>query len=310
MKPDSFTAEQKKDIARQIKPITWQIVEKEMAKLQTMDITNVSPQCRIGNNIVDYFTFVQRLETRGKYNVTFFEFIENLDEFRSKKFIQTMFAYYDRVSAKSKKKKNKYVLYKSVYNICISAINIMKPVNCMEIYNKYGSKRVLNFCSGWGGSAVAAAALQLDAYYGIDINHDLDPPYQEMVRYLKTVSPLTHWDIRMMDALNANYTDMQYDTVFTSPPYYFIEKYPHNVKYDTKQHMNETFYSPLIQKTYDGLSQGGYYIINVCKEIYDEVLVKCLGEAREMYPLKKSKRQNEYQEMVYVWKKMKKLDII
>jgi len=301
MKPEQFTMEQKQDIARQIKPITWQTVQKEMAYLQTMDITNMSPQCRIGNNVVDYFTFVPRLETRGKYNVTFFEFIENIDEFRSKKFIQTMFAYYDKVGRR--KEKNKYVLYKSIYNICISAINIMKPVNCIEIYKKYGTKRVLNFCSGWGGSAVAAAAIQLDAYYGIDINRDLELPYQEMVSYLKSVSPVTQWDIRIMDALDVNYKEMQYDTVFTSPPYYLIEKYAHNIKYESKQKMNDDFYSPLFQKTYDGLSNGGYYIINVCKEVYKEVLVKLLGNALEIFPLKKSKRQNEYQEMVYVWKK-------
>jgi 16S rRNA G966 N2-methylase RsmD len=300
MRPEQFTKEQKEDVARQIKPIPWQTVEKEMQALQTLDVTQLSPRCRLGNNIVDYFTFVQRLETRGKYNVTFFEFIENLDEFRTKKFIQTMFAFYENVS---KKEKNKYVLYKSVYNICISAINIMKPVNCMEIYKKYGAKRVLNFCAGWGGSAVAAAALHLDSYYGIEINRDLETPYQEMVTYLKTVSPTTEWDIRILNALEVNYEDMQYDTVFTSPPYYFIEKYAHNATYETKSEMNQVFYRPLFEKTYRGLSKGGYYIINVCKEVYEEVLVKLLGNAQEIFPLKKSKRQNEYQERVYVWRK-------
>ena len=308
MKPEQFTREQKEEIARQIKPITWQTVEKEMQALQTINVSHLSSRCRVGNNIVDYFTFVQRLETRGKYNVTFFEFIENLEEFRSKKFIQTMFAFYEKESAKvkkgnEKKEKNKYVLYKSVYNICISAINIMKPVNCIEIYQKYGANRVLNFCAGWGGSAVAAAALHLDAYYGIEINRDLETPYQEMVAYLKTVSPTTEWDIRIMDALEVNYEDMQYDTVFASPPYYFIEKYAHNANYETKSEMNKTFYHPLFEKTYRGLSTGGHYIINVCKEVYEDVLVKLLGNAQEIFTLKKSKRQNEYQEMVYVWRK-------
>jgi len=306
MKPEQFTKEQKEEISRQIKPISWQTVEKEMQALQTLDVTQLSPRCRIGNNIVDYFTFVQRLETRGKYNVTFFEFIENLEEFRSKKFIQTMFAFYSKEitkETKPRKEKNKYVLYKSVYNICISAINIMKPINCMEIYQKYGAKRVLNFCAGWGGSAVAAAALHLDAYYGIEINRDLEAPYQQMVSYLKTVSPMTKWDIHILDALEVNYEEMQYDTVFTSPPYYFIEKYAHNATYKTKPEMNERFYRPLFEKTYQGLSKGGYYIINVCKEVYEEVLVKLLGNAQEIFPLKKSKRQNEYQEMVYVWRK-------
>ena len=301
MRPEQFTKEQKEEIARQIKPISWQTVEKEMQALQTLDVTQLSPRCRVGNNVVDYFTFVQRLETRGKYNVTFFDFIENLEEFRTKKFIQTMFTFYEKVS---KKEKNKYVLYKSVYNICISAINIMKPINCMEIYQKYGAKRVLNFCAGWGGSAVAAAVLRLDAYYGIEINRDLEAPYQQMVSYLKTVSPTTEWDIRILDALEVNYEEMQYDLVFTSPPYYFIEKYANNNKYNSKIEMDEQFYKPLFSKTYNGLQNGGHYIVNVSKEIYDRVLKDLLGEAHEILPLKKSQRQNNYMELIYVWKKI------
>ena len=51
------------------------------------------------------------------------------------------------------------------------------------------------------------------------------------------------------------------------------------------------------------LQNGGHYIINVCKEVYDRVLKDLLGEAQEIFPLKKSKRQNDYTEMVYVWRK-------
>ena len=48
---------------------------------------------------------------------------------------------------------------------------------------------------------------------------------------------------------------------------------------------------------------GGYYIINVCKEVYGNVLKGLFGEPHEVFPLKKSKRQNNYTEMVYVWHK-------
>ena len=45
------------------------------------------------------------------------------------------------------------------------------------------------------------------------------------------------------------------------------------------------------------------FIINICKEVYDNVLQPLLGEAHITFPLKKSKRQNNHTEMVYVWKK-------
>ena len=130
--------ENKEFISRQIKHITMDIVDKEMNQLIEIGKTayTISPRSRIGNNIVDYFTFTQRLETKGKYDINFFEFIERIEEFKKKKFIQTMLTYYKEVKNKNGKK-NDYIVLKEVYNICISAINIMRPLNCMEIYTKY-----------------------------------------------------------------------------------------------------------------------------------------------------------------------------
>jgi len=293
----------KEYISQQIKNITMEDVEKEMNKLIEIgkNAYTMSSRCRVGNNIVDYFTFKQRLETKGKYDVNFYEFVERIDEFKKKKFIQTMLTYYKDVKNKNGQK-NQYIVYKEVYNICISAINIMRPLNCMELYTKYKSKRVLNCCAGWGGSAVAASALNLEAYYGIDINKDLKDPYDKLVSYLKTKSA-TYFDIQIADAINFDYTKIVYDTVFTSPPYYSIEKYPNSNKYESKKEMEEKFYKPLFTNAYNGLQIGGYYIINICKEIYNKVLKELLGEAYEIFPLKKSQRQNNYTEMVYVWVK-------
>jgi 16S rRNA G966 N2-methylase RsmD len=303
MKDETFTEEEKIKISKQIKNITIYDVNKEMDDLMTIGekACTISSRSRVGNNIVDYFTFRQRLETKGKYDINFFEFIINMDDFKKKKFIQTMLTYYKDVKNKNNTK-NEYTVFKEVYNICISAINIMRPLNCMEIYTKYKAKRVLNFCAGWGGSTVAAAALNLEAFYGVDINTDLEEPYDKMVTYLKTKSA-TNCEIFICDALKFDYNKISYDTVFTSPPYYFLEKYANSLKYSTKKDMDENFYKPLFTKTYNGLKIGGHYIINICKEVYDKVLKELLGEAHEIFPLKKSKRQNNYTELVYVWLK-------
>ena len=298
-----ITDELKTEIANKIKDITVDDLEDDMAKLIQIgkDAYNTSSRSRIGNNVVDYFTFLQRLETKGKYDISFFGFIQNIEEFKKKKFIQTMLTYYKDVKNKNNTK-NEYIVLKEVYNICISAINIMRPLNCMEIYTKYKAKRVLNFCAGWGGSAVAAAALNLDAYYGVEINSDLKQPYDNMIQFLKTRCA-TKFENIIADAVDVDYSNMNYDTVFSSPPYYFLEKYANNVKYVSKKDMDEKFYRPLFAKTHNGLQPGGHYIINVCKEVYDNVLKGLLGDAKESFPLKKSKRQNNHTEMVYVWVK-------
>jgi tRNA1(Val) A37 N6-methylase TrmN6 len=170
----------------------------------------------------------------------------------------------------------------------------------MEIYTRFNAKRVLNFCAGWGGSAVAAAALNLDAYYGVEINSDLTEPYDNMITYLKTKSG-TFFDMRICDATTVDYSAMNYDTVFASPPYYFIEKYANNPQYKSKKDMNEQFYTPVFRNTYLHLKHGGLYIINICREVYVNVLREMFGEAHHIFPLKKSKRQNEHTELVYVW---------
>jgi 16S rRNA G966 N2-methylase RsmD len=298
-----LTDELKTEIANKIKDITVADLEEDMEKLIQIgkDAYTMSSRSRIGNNVVDYFTFRQRLETKGKYDISFFGFIQNIEEFKQKKFIQTMLTYYKDVKNKNNTK-NEYIVLKEVYNICISAINIMRPLNCMEIYTKYKAKRVLNFCAGWGGSTVAAAALNLDAYYGVEINSDLKQPYDNMIQFLKTKCA-TKFENIIADAVDVDYSNMIYDTVFSSPPYYFLEKYANNLKYDSKKDMDDKFYRPLFTKTYNGLQPGGHYIINICKEVYDNVLKGLLGDAHESFPLKKSKRQNNHTEMVYVWVK-------
>lgn len=304
MNQETFSKEEKRTIASKIKNIAMAEVQEEMDKL--MDIGPnahmISARSRIGNNVVDYFTFLQRLETKGKYDVSFFDFVANIDFFREKKFIQTMLKYYDEVKNKNRTK-DEYKVLKEVYNICISAINIMRPLNCMDIYTKYKAKRVLNFCAGWGGSMVAASALHLEAYYGIEINEQLMEPYGSMMEYLRTKSS-TELKMFFEDAAKFDYATLNYDLVFSSPPYYFIEKYPGNTAFASKKDMDEAFYVPVFTQSYKYLKPGGYYVINICKEVYEKILKKVIGDAHGAFPLKKSKRQNNYTEMVYVWKKM------
>jgi hypothetical protein len=301
MKEESFTKDEKIIISKKIKDISLEVLEEDMNKLIKIgrQLNIISSRSNVGNNVVDYFTFVERLETKGKYDVNYFEFLVNLHTFREKKFIQTMLKYYEDVKNKNNTK-HEYKVYKEVYNICISAINIMKPINCMEIYTRYNAKKVLNFCAGWGGSTIAASALNLEAHYGIEINHNLKESYDKMLLYLRTKSN-TNLDIWFCDAALFDYASIDYDTIFSSPPYYFIEKYPNNITYSSKKEMDDKFYKPVFTKSYLHLKVGGHFIINVCKEVYDNVLKNLFGDANEIFPLKKSKRQNNYTELVYVW---------
>jgi hypothetical protein len=302
---DSFTNIDKIVITKHIKPITLKDAEKDFEQLKQVGINaeNMSPRCRIGNNIVDYFTFLERLNTKGKYNINYFEFIVNIEEFKNKKFIANMLKYYDEVKNKNKTKNN-YVVLKEVYNICISAINIFRPLVAMEIYVKYKPNCVLDFTCGWGGRLVGACALNIPHYIGIDINKNLINPYNEMKCFLNNTSK-TNIDIFFENANLFDYSTIKYDMVLTSPPYYFLEKYSNNEDYNnSKKEMDEHFYIPVISNTYKYLQVGGHYCLNVNKEIYNNVCISLLGEASDIIPLKKSKRQNNYDENIYIWHKL------
>ena len=301
---ETFTQEEKLEIATQIKNIPKEYIIKEMNKLIEIggNASTMSSRSRIGNNIVDYFTFSQRLNTIGKYNINFYEFIVNIDEFKKKKYIQNMLHYYDTVKNKNKKK-NYYTVLKEVYNICISAINIIRPIVYMEIYAKYKPKSILDFCAGWGGAAVAASALNVENYIGIEINHALKTPYSNLVDFLKEKST-TKINMVFDDAVLVDYSSLQYDFVFTSPPYYFIQKYENNPDYKSKKEMDEKFYLPLFTNTYKYLQINGVYALNINKEVYENVCIPLFGPAHDVYPYKKSKRQNNYDEIVYVWNKV------
>ena len=298
-----------KEIAYKIKPITSSMCAEDYAALcekanalQSGEENVVTDRCQIGNNVVDCYTYTERLYTRSKYNIHFFDFVERIEEFKEKKFVRNMLTYYENVKNKNSTK-NEYVVLKEVYNICIGAINIFRPLLAMEIYAKYRPQCVLDICAGWGGRAVGAAALNVPRYIGVDVNANLDAPYKELVAFLADKSS-TELTMHFTSALTLDYAQLpSYDMVFTSPPYYFLERYSHNDAYASKRAMDETFYTPLFRNAYEHLLPNGHFILNVNAEIYDKVCVPLLGNANEIIPFKKSKRQNNYTECIYVWRK-------
>ena len=158
---------------------------------------------------------------------------------------------------------------------------------------------------GWGGRLVAACALNIPHYIGIDLNKSLEKPYADMVRELKQLST-TKITLYFKDALAIDYSKLKYDMVFTSPPYYNKEVYAGSEKL-SKDEWDEQFYIPIFTKTYNGMAKGGWYCLNIPIEVYERVCLKLFGGADKKIPLKKSVRQKgggeNYKEYIYVWKK-------
>ena len=306
-----MNASEKQTIANKIKCISEEDMKNDYEMLKNMMVAatttsasvEFNKRCRVGNNFVDFFTFRERLETRGKYNINFYDFITNIEEFKKKKFIQTMLTYYE-TTKNARGLKNEYIVLKEVYNICISAINIFRPLIAVEVYQRFKPTRILDFSAGWGGRAVGAAVCNI-SYFGIDINAGLHDPYNKMSAFLNSNTSSSLINLLIADAVSFDYSTIVpgYDMVFTSPPYYFIEKYSHNKSYMSKDDMDQKFYIPIFSNTYKNLLPGGHFVLNVNKEIYERVCLALFGPAEQIMNCKKSKRQNDYREMIYIWKK-------
>jgi len=297
----NFSHQQKVEMVKRIKPLTITAVAKDYARLSGLgaSLNDCIPDgSRAGNNVVDYFTMLPRLHTRGKMNLNFFEFVEQLDDWKKKHYVATLFRYYDEYH----KERNATRVAHGVFNLAFSCIHIFKPTTAMDIYRRYAPRRVLDPTAGWGGRMVAACACNLEAYIGIDLNISLIQPYKEMQKWLESVST-TQTAMHWCSALAVDYAALDYDMVFTSPPYYSIERYEHNPEYSSKREMNEIFYTPLFEKTWKHLKIGGAYCLNVNKEIYETVCIPVLGAAHTQHQLGKSNRasQKAYVEYIYVW---------
>ena len=291
--------EEKETISKKIKNISEEEAIRDFDNLKNVNLSKVTNETRIGNKFVDHFTFLERLETVSKKGMSYFEFIKDTD-YHKKKYIKNLLDY--------QKGDDKHVALYRVFKLHCGSIGLFKPLTSMEIYSKFKPNSVLDFTMGWGGRLVGACALDVPNYIGIDSNKNLQEPYKRMVKLLKQLGTKTKIKLMFKDALKVDYSKLDYDCVLTSPPYYNLEVYE-GMKARTDEDWEEKFYIPLFLETYKHLKKGGYYILNIPKDLYETVCIELLGKANIKIPLKKknhpknSHTEKDYTEFIYVWKK-------
>jgi hypothetical protein len=290
---------EKERIAKKIKNISEEEAIRDYENLKKSDLSKVTNETRIGNKFVDYFTFLERLETVSKKGMSYFEFIKDT-EYHKKKYIQNLLKY--------QKGDDKHVALYRVFKLHCGSIGLFKPLTAMEIYSRFKPKSILDFTMGWGGRLVGACALDIPNYIGIDSNKQLKEPYQKMVKLLKQLGTKTKIKLMFKDALKVDYSKLDYDCVLTSPPYYNVEVYE-GMKPKEDEEWEQDVYIPLFLETYKHLKKGGYYILNIPKDLYDNVCIELLGKADIKIPLKKKGHpknlytEKDHTEFMYVWRK-------
>lgn len=304
---ENMSDDQKRELTDKIRNYTTPEIDKDYQKLVEIgcDACNKSVYVKVGNKVVDAFTFMERLNTISRNHLSFFEFWENLDYFKNKPNIQKLLEKMER----ERKFEDEYTRLYNVYRLYYGSVNMFRPLLAMEYYCLYKPHTILDFTMGWGGRLVGACALNIHKYIGIDSNLRLEPLYKPLCRFLKEKST-TQIELYFQNALEMDYSTLSYDMVFTSPPYYNTEKYKHMDVFREKNDWDELFYLPLFYKTYTHLKVGGVYVLNISVEIYERVCVELLGRATHVFPMKKNNRHNKKgsvdhmdTEYIYVWVK-------
>lgn len=289
----------RREIADEIKQVTKDKILVEWNKLKNMtfeELDNINGRSRLGCDLLDYYFFINRLETIGNKGINFFDFLNDIEKYKEKKYIQTLINY----CIKNNRYNNSLIKrYYYCYGLCFGRINGFKITNAMNIYHKFNPHTILDPFCGFGGRLVAALLLNIN-YIGIDINTELENGYNNL---LSDFSDKHNSNVKLIfkDSNLIDYSEYKYDMVFTSPPYENIEVYQKN-KILSLDEWN-LFYNSVFRKIWDNLSSPGIYMININANIYNKILVNMFGECHEKILLKKSNRNN-YHEYIYMWKKV------
>jgi hypothetical protein len=150
-----------------------------------------------------------------------------------------------------------------------------KPSVAKSLYDMFESKNVLDFSAGWGDRLAGFyAANTTEFYLGIDPRTENHPLYEEQAKYYseqlgffdkKKTSKFL--EVPAEDADLNEYSGFM-DIVFTSPPYFNIERYSTDetqswVRHKSIDDWNELFLHKALDNVWTTLKKGGHLIVNI-----------------------------------------------
>ena len=278
--------------------------------------TTTNPRSLNGLEIVNYGT--EKLRVRTKYRGK-----SLIQRWKDKKARKTLKKFANRLY-KGSYTDSLLHAYRSAIALSWGTLSSMRTSAALQMYRKYNAKKVLDFTAGWGSRMTAALAADID-YIGIDSNKSLKKGYNKII---KTVKKHTKSKVKLFfqPAETVNYSKLDYDFVFTSPPYEYLELYEHMKNYEgtkkikqahsanDKRRKNDGFYDtfliPTIKEIYKHLPKGKWMCLNVPDLMYDKIKKKWKAcNKKEDYMISKRVGSNmksddrRGQEFVYCWKK-------
>ena len=252
------------------------------------------------NKIVDFFQNKERMKCklyRQKYSP-----IDYFIKYRKEIENQALQKY---------KKISPYTIKETIYSLGYECTSFRQTL-LITFIKMFNSKKILDFSAGWGERLLSS--IFMDVFYtGIDPNINLFEGYYKIIDTFaknKNKYTLINNTIQNVDLKNE-----MYDMVFTSPPYFDLEKYTDNNKQSISQYTNEkewtdNFLKPALKKSYDHLIIGGYMCININqkskKENYVDEMINYLYTFPDMYyygVIGYSNKKISNPQPIWIWRK-------
>ncbi|MEM0353936.1 MAG: hypothetical protein QXW79_00005, partial [Thermoplasmata archaeon] len=160
--------------------------------------------------------------------------------------------------------------------------SIHNPLIIKYFIEKFSSKRVLDFCAGWGDRLIGALLSGVDIYTGFDPNTCLEEGYKKIIKMLLPYSPNPNgkYEVHIIGFEKAELPlDVKYDLVYTSPPFFDLETYSKEFTQSVPMNTNITsdtwlkkFIIPSVVKCMNHLVENGKIVLYFSQGIgYDYI---------------------------------------
>ena len=150
-----------------------------------------------------------------------------------------------------------------------------KPNVAKILYDKLGSKNILDFSAGWGDRLAGFYGSETGEFYmGIDPRKENHPIYKKQSLFYEKHRSMFEVEKKSLflesPAEDVDFSEYEnkFDTVFTSPPYFNVERYSYDdtqswVKYKDITDWNEKFLQKTLKNLWCSVKAGGYLLVNI-----------------------------------------------
>lgn len=199
-----------------------------------------------------------------------------------------------------------------------------RPSAAKCVYEMFNAKKIYDPCGGWGDRLSAFLSYDKgEEYYLRDVNPSLFLGYERQVEQFNTDNKKITYELKKSET---DSPDIEPDLIFTSPPYYNIEKYDgmdqSHKNYKKFEDWLSKFLFKMIDNSWNVLQSKGHLVINIsdvysnhtynkicnplyeyCCQLKNSKYIGCIGYEMRKRINSKSNKVGTFCEPILIFKK-------